>query len=96
MQGFTTTVQLPDELSAAIKTAVQDSFAVAQKGMTVEAQLPLYMNTKQTCEYLNVSYNTFKNWLKTYPDFPRSVINGVARFNRNDVTNWMRKQQPSR
>lgn len=91
VQGFTTTVQLPDELSAAIKAAVQKSFVAAQKSMTADAQLPLYMNTKQTCEYLNVSYNTLKSWLRTNPDFPRSVVNGVTRFNRNDVTEFMRK-----
>lgn len=91
MQGFTTTVQLPDELSNAIKVAVQNSFAAAKKDLSQEAKFPLYMNTKQTCEYLNVSYNTFKSWLRTYPDFPHSVINGVTRFNRNDVTEFMRK-----
>lgn len=91
MQGFTTTVQLPDELSSAIKMAVQDSFMAAKEDLLKEAQFPLYMNTKQTCEYLNVSYNTFKSWLRTNTDFPRSVVNGVTRFNRDDVTEYMRK-----
>lgn len=92
MQGFTTTVQLPDELTNAIKAAVQDSFDEAKQELTNGASYPLYMNKTQLCQYLNVSYNTLRNWLATNPDFPHSTINGVMRFNRDDVTEYMRNK----
>lgn len=92
MQGITTTIQLPDELTNAIKAAVNATFDAARNEHSNDDEYPLYLNKTQLCKYLNISYNTLQNWLESNPDFPHSTINGVMRFNRDDVTQYMRKK----
>lgn len=93
MQSFTTEVQLPDSVNNAITKAVSDSFIAAKKQLYHEAEFPLYMNKKQTCSYLGVSYRTLMGWIKNNPDFPYSELDGVMRFNRDDVTEFMRNSK---
>lgn len=92
MQGFTTTVDLPDELINAIKAAVNATFDAAKQEREAEATYPLYLNKTQLCQYLNVSYNTLNGWLRDNPDFPQTTINGTVRFNREDVTDYLRNK----
>lgn len=89
MQGFTTTVQLPNELNEAIAKAVSDSFTAAKAKFDKGEKLPQYLNTKQACQYLNVSYNTLKKFIKSDSDFPQSNVDGVVRFNRNELDKYM-------
>lgn len=93
MEGFKTIVQLPDELNDAIKRAVFDAVAEAKQQLCEEKEFPLYMNKKQVCLYLGISYNTLMAWIKSNPDFPYSKLNGVVRFNRDDVTEFMRNSK---
>ena len=93
MQGFTTTVQLPGELNDAIIDAVKSSFAMAKDQFTNENQFPLYLNKKQACQYLNVSYGTLMKWVKSEPSFPCSDVDGVVRFNRNELDKFMASKQ---
>ena len=88
MQSFKTTVQLPDELNEAIIKAVNDSFEKAKSKFDQSEQYPKYLNKKQACHYLNVSYNTL-NKFKADEDFPCSVVGGVVRYNRDELDKYM-------
>lgn len=92
MKGVTATIQLPDDLTDAIEAAVQASFDAARAEVSTKEDFPMYLNKRQLCQYLNVSFNTLQNWLKASPDFPRSTIDGIVRFNRDDVTEYMRNK----
>ena len=89
MQGFTTTVQLPEELNEAIVEAVKTTFIHANEKAVKGKEFPLYLNTKQACEYLNVSYNTLQKFIKSDNNFPYSSVDGVVRFNRNELDKYM-------
>lgn len=93
MQGFTTTVKLPDDLNHAIIQAVNDAFTSAKAQLSNGSDYPMYMNVKQTTDYLGISYNTFKKWVNRYPDFPVSVVDGSYRVNRNELDKFMLSMQ---
>src|SRR5690625_385237 len=93
MQGFTTTVQLPDEINRAIVDAVNAAFTSAAKQQANGAKYPPYMNLKQAASYLGVSFNTVKKWVKMYPDFPVAVINGSYHINREELDKFMLSMQ---
>ena len=89
MGPFNTTVQLPSGLNKAIADAVKKSFIVAQKSFNSKEQYPQYLNKKQACSYLNVSYNTLMGWIRNNPDFPYKDVDGVVRFSRDELDKFM-------
>ena len=82
MQGFKTTVQLPDDLVTAIKTEVNNSFAAAKEALAKDNQYPPYMTLTETAKYLGLSYNTLKKFAKSNPDFPVISLGSSYRVNR--------------
>lgn len=93
MQGFTTTVQLPDDLNHAIAQSVNDAIMKAKQQLMKDTQYPPYMNIKQAADYLGVSYNTIKKWTKMYPDFPVAIIDGSYHINREELDKFMISMQ---
>lgn len=89
MQGIKTIVQLPDELNSAICDAVKNTLVAAKKTFDEKEQYPHYLNKKQACSYLNVSYRTLMSWVKNDPNFPYRDVNGVVRFNRDELDKFM-------
>ncbi|WP_283593524.1 MerR family transcriptional regulator [Limosilactobacillus galli] len=89
MEGFTTTVQLPDDLNRAITKAINDAFATAKRQAVKGSEYPMYMNMKQATNYLGVSYTTLKKWIKMYPDFPVKTIDGSYHINREKLDEFM-------
>lgn len=93
MEEFATTYKLPAELNQAIIAAVKSSFTDAKQTFESKEQYPHYLNKKEACSYLNVSYNTLMGWIKNDPDFPYKEINGVVRFSRDKLDEFMEKSK---
>ncbi|MCH3911289.1 MAG: helix-turn-helix domain-containing protein [Limosilactobacillus oris] len=89
MQGFTTTIQLPDDLVSAIKAEVNNSFVAAQEALAKGNQYPPYMNLKDTAKYLGVSYNNLRKIVANHDDFPITSLNGTYRVNRLALDKFM-------
>lgn len=80
-------VELPKEITDAIKEAVIQAFQDA-KNNVYKDKFPLYLSKKQTCEYLNISNKTLDEWIAT-GDIPYKHIGKTYRFNRNDLDKFM-------
>ena len=89
MQGFTTTVQLPDDLNTAIKQAISEAAANAESLVARNSEFPMYMTKAQTADYLGISLNTLDKWIKSDVGIPFKFIGGSYRFNRVAVDRFM-------
>lgn len=86
---YSTTVQLPKEVDQAISKAVMDSFETAKDKFNHSETYPQYLKMTQACEYLNISYGTLKKWIKNKNGFPYHEIDGITRFNRDELDKFM-------
>lgn len=71
-----------------IAQSVGEAFKLEQK----RKELPLAMNKKQACEYLNISYNSLvgvyiPNGLKV------SVVNGIERIRKEACDEFMKEHE---
>lgn len=71
-----------------IGRSIKEAFEIEQR----RKELPLVMNKKQACEYLNVSYNTLMgvyvpNGLKI------SVVDGIERIRKESCDEFMKKHE---
>lgn len=48
----------------------------------------IYLNKKQTCDFLGIDNNTLDKWIKQY-NFPMIKIDGVIRFEVEDIKEFM-------
>lgn len=48
----------------------------------------IYLNKKQTCDFLGIDNNTLDKWIKQY-HFPMIKIDGVIRFEMEDIREFM-------
>ncbi|MEQ7093591.1 helix-turn-helix domain-containing protein [Enterococcus gallinarum] len=48
----------------------------------------MYLNKKQTCEFLGIDNNTLDKWIRVY-NFPIIKIDGVVRFAVEDIKDFM-------
>lgn len=48
----------------------------------------VYLNKKQTCEFLGIDNNTLDKWIRVY-NFPVIKIDGIVRFNIEDINDFM-------
>lgn len=48
----------------------------------------IYLNKKQTCDFLGIDNNTLDKWIKQY-HFPVIRIDGVVRFDMEDIKEFM-------
>lgn len=71
-----------------IGRSIKEAFEMEQR----RKELPLTMNKKQACEYLNVSYNTL---MGVYvPNGLRiSVVDGIERIRRESCDEFMKKHE---
>ena len=80
-------VELPGNVTSAIKMAVVDAFTEA-KEKAYSSNFPLYMNKKTACKYLDISNKTMDEWISANL-IPFKKVNKVYRFNRNDLDKFM-------
>ncbi|EMW5477806.1 helix-turn-helix domain-containing protein [Enterococcus faecalis] len=48
----------------------------------------VYLNKKQTCEFLGIDNNTLDKWIRIY-NFPVIKIDGIIRFDVEDIKSFM-------
>ncbi|WP_321388410.1 helix-turn-helix domain-containing protein [uncultured Enterococcus sp.] len=48
----------------------------------------IYLNKKQTCEFIGIDNNTLDKWIHKY-NFPFIRIGGIIRFETQDIKNFM-------
>lgn len=87
MEPVTIKVELPKEITDAIKEAVIQAFQDA-KNDTRKNDFPLYMSKAQACEYLGIANRTLNEWI-AIGDIPYKHIGKTYRFNRNDLDKFM-------
>ncbi|MFQ9333104.1 MAG: helix-turn-helix domain-containing protein [Finegoldia magna] len=51
-------------------------------------KLRVYLNKKQTCEFLGIDNNTLDKWIRIY-NFPVIRIDGIVRFDIEDIKDFM-------
>lgn len=86
-------MQLPEPLQQAtldmVKNAIGSVIAESEK----RESFPAYMNQKQASQYLNVAPATLIKWEKINEDLPVICIEGIKRYPRLELDEWMKKHQ---
>lgn len=85
-------VQLPDDLQEATKSTIADSLDYAVRDIQAKNSFPPYLNKGEASAYCGVSRGVFNAWLKKY-DIPTIQIEGVSRFRRGALDNFMQKHE---
>ena len=86
-------VQLPDELQEATKKMIADSLNSALKELEIKNSFPPYMNKTEARKYLHISSKTLLDWETQYNDIPIIVIDGIKRYKRTDLDEWMQQHR---
>ena len=86
-------VQLPDDLQEATKKMIADSLNSALKELEIKNSFPPYMNKAEATKYLHISSKTLLDWEAQYNDIPIIVINGIQRYKRTDLDEWMQQHR---
>lgn len=82
-------VELPKEITDALKAAIQDAAQeIADKSIR-DNKVPLYLSKKEAADYLGVAPNTLDKWIREGIDIPYKQIDRTYRFNRNDLDKFM-------
>lgn len=86
-------VQLPEELQEATKKMIADSLNSALKDLEIKNSFPPYMNKTEARKYLHISSKTLLDWETQYNDVPIIVIDGIQRYKRTDLDEWMQQHR---
>ena len=86
-------VQLPEDLQEATKKMIADSLNSALKELEIKNSFPPYMNKTEARKYLHISSKTLLDWETQYNDIPIIVIDGIQRYKRNDLDEWMQQHR---
>ena len=86
-------VQLPDDLQEATKKMIADSLNSALKELEIKNSFPPYMNKTEARKYLHISSKTLLDWETQYDDIPIIVIDGIQRYKRTDLDDWMQQHR---
>lgn len=86
-------VQLPDDLQEATKKMIADSLNSALKELEIKNSFPPYMNKTEARKYLHISSKTLLDWETQYNDIPIIVIDGIQRYKRTDLDEWMQQHR---
>lgn len=86
-------VQLPDDLQEATKKMIADSLNSALKELEIKNSFPPYMNKTEARKYLHISSKTLLDWETQYNDIPIIVIDGIKRYKRTDLDEWMQQHR---
>ena len=86
-------VQLPDDLQEATKKMIADSLNSALKELEIKNSFPPYMNKTEARKYLHISSRTLLDWETQYDDIPIIVIDGIQRYKRTDLDEWMQQHR---
>lgn len=86
-------MKLPSDLQDAIKQLISSSIAQIVDETQRKYNYRPYMNKQETAEYLHISPKTLLDWEAKYTDIPTIEIEGVKRYRRTDLDNWMEKHK---
>lgn len=86
-------VQLPNDLQEATKKMIADSLNSALKELEIKNSFPPYMNKTEARKYLHISSKTLLDWETQYDDIPIIVIDGIQRYKRTDLDDWMQQHR---
>lgn len=86
-------VQLPYDLQEATKKMIADSLNSALKELEIKNSFPPYMNKTEARKYLHISSKTLLDWETQYNDIPIIVIDGIQRYKRTDLDEWMQQHR---
>lgn len=81
-------VFLPDEqIKFLIDDAVKREIENQLNNSNIES---LYLNKRQTCEYLRISNNTLDSWIQK--GLPVIRVGKTVRFNKIKIDRWLQNQ----
>jgi predicted DNA-binding transcriptional regulator AlpA len=83
--------QLPQESLEAIQATMLESATIAFQQVVKSKVLPKFLNQKQAAQFLNLSENSFKRWVK--PLVPAVEINGLFRWDQTDLQQFMESKK---
>ena len=86
-------VQLPDDLQEATRTMIREAINEAVTDIQVKNSFPPYMNKTEARKYLHISSKTLLDWETQYDDIPIIVIDGIQRYKRTDLDEWMQQHR---
>ncbi|WP_418292720.1 helix-turn-helix domain-containing protein [Limosilactobacillus vaginalis] len=86
-------VQLPNDLQEATKKMIADSLNSAVKEFEIKNSFPPYLNKTEATKYLHISSKTLLDWEAKYNDIPIIVIDGIQRYKRTDLDDWMQQHR---
>lgn len=86
-------MQLPNEVQEVIADTIKKALDTVIKDTQQKDQYPPYMNQKQASKYLHIAPATLIKWEKQYCDFPTIAIDGVKRYQKTSLDEWMKERE---
>ena len=85
-------MELPEPLQEATKQMIKDAISLLVAEKEKNETFPAYMNQRQASKYLNVAPATLIKWEKLNKNLPVITIEGIKRYPRLEIDEWMKKQ----
>lgn len=85
--------KLPDELQQAIYQSINVSIQTAIKQVKQRDNCPEYMTKAEAAKYLHVSAPTLNTWAKNGITIPVIDIDGLKRYKRTDLDEFMKEHK---
>lgn len=85
-------VQLPDDLQEATRAMISEALDEAVADIQVKNSFPPYLNKGEASAYCRVSRSVFNSWITKY-NIPTIQIEGVSRFRREALDNFMQQHE---
>lgn len=86
-------MQLPDELQQAISRAVDKGVREAVKQAQERNNYRPYMTKQEAAKYLHVAPGTINKWPE---NIPAIEINGLIRYKRSDIDEFMAQHRTNK
>lgn len=87
------TVDLPEDVKSAVLSLVSTSMQATAKDIKQQLQASPYLNKSETAQYLHISPKTLLDWEKKYKDIPTIEVEGIKRYRKSDLDEFMEKHK---
>lgn len=86
-------VQLPEDLQQAIIHMTRQAINRALLEAKEKNDYPPYMTKTETAKYLHIAPKKLLDWEAHYNDIPTIEIEGITRYQRTSLDEWMQRHQ---
>lgn len=86
-------VELPQDLKEAVLSLVSTTMQKTADNIKQQLRTSPYLNKTETAKYLHISPKTLLDWEKKYKDIPTIEVEGIRRYRKSDLDEFMEKHK---